>query len=534
MSSSYYDVIALGSQLGPLAAASLLAKRGFRVLVLSQEALPPTYVINGHELFREPFNFQYAFTPIAQKIFGELGIRQEIRQKTEVHPDGIQLCLPKQRFVLSKDPDTFSKEIAREFPKVQTPIIDFARRTEALCQELEAHLQTGLPWPPHDPKRLLAFLYHSHALARFHPSAMTDLMGEFSKDQPFVTAMRALESHFVPSGNHSSLQLARVFDLSRHTIAFRGGLKALNDMLFARIRAHGGEIWESERAASVITNGNHATGIRLHNSGQSISAGTIIAGNSLGSVLQMVDDRRPFQKLLERTGEPRLQLARYTLNLVVPRTHLPSALGRDTLVIHAPDQPLFDGSLLHIQRMETRSTGTLERDAESSRAQATNDSSAESQPSHEVLCLQTTLGLRTLNENKTLLRALRPLLIKSAERVLPFLNDYILLADSPHDGLDPEDRRAGTTIPPREPWNRGPHTMPLGWSFPVRPALSLSAIPIRTPYRNLLVCNSQNVPGLADEGSLMAAWSTAELVCKADTRRSWLRRGRWYSQTYAD
>lgn len=534
MISSYYDVIALGSHLGTLAAASLLAKRGFRVLVLSQDALPPTYMINGYELLREPFDFKYALTPIAQKIFGELGIRQEIRQKIEVHHEGIQLCLPKQRFVLTKDAEAFAKEIAREFPKVQTPILDFTRRAEALCRELEAHLQTGLPWPPHDPKRLLAFLYYSHALGRLHPSAMTDLLGEFSQDQPFVTALHALESHFVPSGNHTSLQLARVFDLSRHSVSFRGGLKALNEMFLAKIRAHGGEIWESEHAASVMTHGNIATGIRLHNSGQTISAGTIIAGTSLASALQMVDDRRPFQKLLERTGEPRLKLARYTLNLVVPRTHLPSALGRDTLIIQPPEQPMFDGNLLHIQRVEARPTSARDKDLEASRNVATHDHSADSQPQHEVLCLQATLSLRTLDDNKAVLRALRPSVIKSAERVLPFLNDYILLADSPHDGLEPEDRLSETRISPKEPWNRGPHTMSLGWSFPVRPALSLSAIPVRTPYRNLLVCNSQNVPGLAEEGNLLAAWATAELVCKADTRRSWLRRGRWYSQTYAD
>ena len=35
MSTRFYDVIVLGAELGPLLAAAILAKRGFRVLVLS-------------------------------------------------------------------------------------------------------------------------------------------------------------------------------------------------------------------------------------------------------------------------------------------------------------------------------------------------------------------------------------------------------------------------------------------------------------------------------------------------------------------
>jgi len=38
-----YDVVCVGAQLPTLLAGALLAKRGFRVLLVAQDELPPTY-----------------------------------------------------------------------------------------------------------------------------------------------------------------------------------------------------------------------------------------------------------------------------------------------------------------------------------------------------------------------------------------------------------------------------------------------------------------------------------------------------------
>ncbi|MCZ7678572.1 MAG: hypothetical protein M5U28_07280 [Sandaracinaceae bacterium] len=40
---SSYDAVFVGTQLAPLVSAALLAKRGFRVLLVAQDELPPTY-----------------------------------------------------------------------------------------------------------------------------------------------------------------------------------------------------------------------------------------------------------------------------------------------------------------------------------------------------------------------------------------------------------------------------------------------------------------------------------------------------------
>ncbi|MCB9709161.1 MAG: hypothetical protein H6714_10275 [Myxococcales bacterium] len=512
MSSSYYDVIVLGAQTGPLCAAALLAKRGFRVLVLGQDALSPSYIVGDYELQRVPFNFQYAATPVAQLIFGELGIRQELRQRTEIHQAGVQLCLPKHRFVLTKDTDMFTKEVGREFPKIQSAIAAFARRTAPLCRALDRRLPEGLPFPPDAPNQWLGFLLQYYKMRRMHAVDSFDLLSDFPANHAFTSGIRALVSQFVPSGERNNFQVARAFERARSGISLRGGPDALRQLLSARILAHGGEVWPTERASSVLLERNVAAGIRVHNSGQTISAGYIIAGSPLSHTIQMVEDRRPFEALLERVGEPRLRCTRYTLNVVVPKDCLPDSMFRDTLVIADPTQPIFDGNLLHVQRL---------------------DAPPASHASNSMLCVQAMLSPSILRGPKASMQELRQTILDYLGRLLPFTTQAIVLADSPHDGLDADDLGTGSRVSPAEPWHRGPSTMPQEWNFPVRPALGLGAIPIRTPIRKLLICNSQNIPGLAEEGTLIAALIAANIISRAD-KRAWLRKGRWYSHTYAN
>ena len=83
------------------------------------------------------------------------------------------------------------------------------------------------------------------------------------------------------------------------------------------------------------------------------------------------------------------------------------------------------------------------------------------------------------------------------------------------------------TIPPDEPWARGPATMDAIHGYPVRGALGVCAMPTRTPIRRLFLCNEQVVPGLGTEGTFLAAWTVARLITKADRKKEWMRRGLW-------
>ena len=69
--------------------------------------------------------------------------------------------------------------------------------------------------------------------------------------------------------------------------------------------------------------------------------------------------------------------------------------------------------------------------------------------------------------------------------------------------------------------------MPMVYAFPVTSALGLCAMPVRTPIRQLLLCNGQVIPGLGLEGLFLAACSAARLVSRSDRSKEWMRRGLW-------
>jgi len=112
-------------------------------------------------------------------------------------------------------------------------------------------------------------------------------------------------------------------------------------------------------------------------------------------------------------------------------------------------------------------------------------------------------------------------------RVVPFLREHLLLLDSPHDGRKPWARDPSSLAGTEPLERRGPRTTTAVHAFPVTTALSVCAMPVRTPLRGLLLANQQVAPGLGVEGELLAASSAAQLVRRSDRSRDWMRRRLW-------
>jgi hypothetical protein len=69
--------------------------------------------------------------------------------------------------------------------------------------------------------------------------------------------------------------------------------------------------------------------------------------------------------------------------------------------------------------------------------------------------------------------------------------------------------------------------MPVVHSFAVASALTVCALPVRTPLRRLLLCSEQVAPGLGGEGELLAASAAAFCVSRSERSRDWMRRRLW-------
>ena len=125
------------------------------------------------------------------------------------------------------------------------------------------------------------------------------------------------------------------------------------------------------------------------------------------------------------------------------------------------------------------------------------------------------------------LRFVRTEALEAIRTVIPFLDDYLIWIDSPHDGLPPQPCRDSPELVCSDPWTRGPYTMKAIYEYPTRRALGVCALPTRTPVRGVFLCNEQVAPGLGFEGAFLAATSAARIVSALYRKRHWLRRGPW-------
>ena len=66
--SKHYDVVVLGSSVGALACAALLARRSWRVLVVGHGAKPARYRFGDHALARRTFAFLAMSSPAFARV----------------------------------------------------------------------------------------------------------------------------------------------------------------------------------------------------------------------------------------------------------------------------------------------------------------------------------------------------------------------------------------------------------------------------------------------------------------------------------
>ncbi len=506
MPASFYDVVVLGTGLPSLVSGALLAKRGFRVLVLGQDEPRADYCAGGVALPRAPFTFLGAQSPVARRVMSELALHQTFRRHaTQIDPI-LQVALPGSRVDLALDDSDLEREIEREFPEVKRPVEDFLRRVDRVSQDFDALVDRDLVWPPETffERRELARAAAHQPFGR--DGEGPDLLGELPEEHPFRSVVGA-PVRFADGmdPDHSTpLRIARLFTAWRRGAAvLEGGYLTLERMLIDRLETHSGELRHDEKADRILLRRNVARGVRLAVSGEEIGCDFVVSGGELSAMLRLLPDRSPYEEVFERRGEPQLRYYRYTLNVLVAAECVPVGMARDVFFLRDARRPPAGENLLRVQAHPA--------DAEGRR----------------LLCVEALVPRRAVEEVAGYVEALRERILGSLGELVPFLGKHVLLVDSPHDGRPPQDAVTGESVELDDRWTRGPATMRPVHGYPVTTALGVCALPVRTPVRRLLLCNHQVAPGLGIEGALLAAWSAARIVTRTDRKKEWMRRGLW-------
>lgn len=526
MTTKHFDVIVLGRSLGALSAAALLARRDFTVLVLGQGSRPASYKLGERTLRRRSFTMLAATSPTWTRVLVELAQSQTWRRRVTEASPMMQVLAPRRRLDIPPDMVLFGREIEREMPEVRRVVDDLYAELARVNAAADEAFERDAVWPPgtfwerRETSRYAAMLPY----VRAEPDA--DLLVELPRGHFF---RQVVTSSVLYATDLSSLPppfaVARLHGaFTRGLFTLSGGEDELMQFLIDRIVAHGGRVLLSARARGLHLRRGAAAGVIVDGDDGPTGASFVLTDLD-GEGIAALSQGEGIHKRAQREW-PRItsHVGRFVVSLVVRNEGLPSPLGVESFLVPG------------------------DRSASASRAR-TAAPSAGPRSSAPPTALRPTIHLErhpmpgrpgeTLLVAEVLLpdRSSIPLLgmreavlsVLTAE--LPFLERHLLVVDSVHDGLPVWIYEDGRLRALDRTALTGASTSAEGMvrQLEVDPPgyLGLGGEPIRGPIERTLLVGRSVLPGLGQEGQLLAAWGAARLVTRTDRRKERMRRDMW-------
>jgi hypothetical protein len=497
---NYFDVVVCGSELAGLIAASLLGRRGLRVLLCGHDGLPATFAAGPYVLAREPGTLPPPDSEPVARVLRELGHTQIVRRRAPQAQPSLQFVFPQQRVDFPATTEAVVAELAREFPADHAtiePILGRLRTTSAILDPLLGSDMTLPPqgfWERRDVSRVQAQL----------PPAGTDLMAPLPPYHPMragIAALGALSSGFSPADIGSLVQ-ARAYDVARRGFHRLASEADLRELLLDKLGTFSGEIREQIVPVELVWRRGNLNGLRVRPRNETIGFGRLLWAGSAASLLALAGSEAP-RRLREIATSIRPACFRYTLCLLMRPQGLPVGMGARVVVVKDPTKPNLEENAFAI----------------------TVGLPPPRQP-HQVPVWVECLVSASASESLGYLSVVRARLREELMRVMPFHDRHLYVTASPHDGLPPELGPAAASE--RGPRGRLPGVPPTAMS----PALSCDAERMlglggathTTGLKHAYLVSGENLPGLGREGHFVSAWGVARLIAEPARQRANRRR----------
>lgn len=520
MTDRHYDVVVLGRSLGALACAALLARRDFRVLVLGQGARPPSYRVEGHTVRRGAFSMVAATSPAFHRVLTELAATQSFQRRATSLDPMFTVFLPGRTLEVPPDLELFTREIDREMPEVRRVVDELYAELARVNAAVDAVFERDLVWPPGTFFERQAARRASAALPHSLADSFADPFADFPERHPYRSIGDALVRFASDLASSGRTRMPTIAAMRLHG-AWTRGMLALADgeddvaeLLLERVRGHGGDVRIDERATRIAVRSGAAAGVVVEGDTSPIGA-TWVVSDGTGEDVAALSGGEGVTKRAEREW-PRLvpTVGRFVVSCVVRDAGLPAPFGREGFVLAGDDDRGRSRPLaVHVVRHAARDDAGA----------ATGDS------------LLVAEALFPLGQGRGAATAVvadgRERVLAALARAFPFVDRHLVVVDSPHDGRPAWIYEGGARRELDRVHLKGAslraEPMQVQWSFDRPGASPLEGEPVRGPVERTFLVGSSVVPSLGQEGRLLAAWSAARIVTRADPQKERMRRAMW-------
>jgi phytoene dehydrogenase-like protein len=492
----HFDVVVLGRGLGAVAAGALLAKSGFRVLVVGQGAGAARYSFEDHALARRTFVLATTESPVLLQIQRELAITQLVRRR--LTPESTIFHWYRTANLLAADADRVALEnaVARAYGLPVRLVADYyrqlsddARATDTAFEQIGAMPAVGY-WAR---RRVAALL---KTCPQFNTRVERDLHHQLGAyGQVLVRSAQQLSSVYPQRSAMAARRLHGFWMRGCHTMEH--GEDGLLEIFCDRIRAQGGDVRLGERATFISGSGRRLSQLGFGDAQIQVGFDALVTSNSALALRDVLPQN--MAQLLSSATQQVPTAERFVLSLVVQSSSVPCR------VPHAAFLESADSELgtLFIQRESGRVAGT------------------------------TLLAVEAHLERGVLPR-MRERMLDALARVLPYVKEGMQLMDSPHDGRPLFDYRRGERVPvDRVTFRSGgaevdaEQMLPLYYPNADEGADGFVQFAAQTPFDNVWQCNEQILPALGQEGLWFAAVSIAQTIRKRDPSKERVRKLLW-------
>lgn len=521
--SKHYDVIVLGRSIGALAAAALLARRDFTVTLIGQGERPPTYSLDKRVLRRRSFTMLAGNSPAWTRVVAELAQSQTWKRRVVPASPMLQILATRSRLDIPPDGVVFGRELDRELPELRRVIDELYAELARLNGAADDAFERDAVWPPgtfwerRETGRYAAMLPYIRA----EPDA--DLLVELPRGHLY----RQIVASSVLFGTELST-LPPPFAVARlHGAWTRGLLRLprgemeLEEMLVDRITAHGGRCLLDERAVSLQIKRGAATGVTIDGEDHLTGAEFVIADCDGEMLAGLAGGEGIHKRALREWPRITTSVGRFVVSLIVRREGLPAPLGDEVLIIPGERVPVRPPQPGRGARTTARPPGSPRPVVHLQRGEVG------ASPDEVLLVAEILLP----NVGSLSLVEARQAVLNVLLAELPFLERHLVVVDSVHDGLPVWVYENGRRRPVERTALRGASTTPepMVRQMEVDPPgyLGLAGEPIRGPIERTLLVGRTVLPGLGQEGQLLAAWGAARLITRTDRKKERMRRDMW-------